>query len=360
MHPGRRWLPRTASTDAPTGQPQRFAKGRDVPARWWARFKSPALNALIERALDNNPTLQSAIATLRAAREQVYAQEGKFFPLVQANFNPTYQRTSTALTPIPASGANIFALHTAQVEVSYTLDVWGLNRRTVESLTAQADAQRFQVEAAYLTLTANVARRRHHRGPLRGQIDATNELIAYQHQDARRVPPAARSGLHQPQRSGGAGSRALAQVRATLPPLRKGARPAAGSAGGAGRHLSQPRPAAIISSSPTLHLPADLPVSVPSQLVEQRPDIRAAEEDFMPQARRSASPPPTRFRASLINPNAGFMSTALAHLLAPAKPVLGPRRQCDADDLRRRHAAPPPRRREGHRTTPRRGPTAAP
>ena len=93
-------------------------------ARWWARFKSPALNALIERALDNNPTLQSAIATLRAAREQVYAQEGKFFPLVQANFNPTYQRTSTALTPIPASGANIFALHTAQVEVSYTLDVW--------------------------------------------------------------------------------------------------------------------------------------------------------------------------------------------------------------------------------------------
>ncbi|HWZ37929.1 MAG TPA: TolC family protein, partial [Bradyrhizobium sp.] len=104
--------PRTASTDAPTGQPQRFAKGRDVPARWWARFKSPALNALIERALDNNPTLQSAIATLRAAREQVYAQEGKFFPLVQANFNPTYQRTSTALTPIPASGANIFALHT--------------------------------------------------------------------------------------------------------------------------------------------------------------------------------------------------------------------------------------------------------
>ncbi|HSR79450.1 MAG TPA: hypothetical protein VLL28_01600 [Hyphomicrobiaceae bacterium] len=111
-------LARTSSTDSPTGKPQRFFKGRDVPTRWWALFKSPALDGLMERALDNNPTLQSAIATLRAAREKVYAQEGKFFPLVEANFNPTYQRTSAALSPVPASGANIFQLHTAQVEVS--------------------------------------------------------------------------------------------------------------------------------------------------------------------------------------------------------------------------------------------------
>ena len=169
---------RTSSTDAPTGQPQRFVNGRNVPERWWALFKSPALSALMEHALNNNPTLQSAIATLRAAREQVYAQEGKFFPLVQANFNPTYQRTSAALTPIPASGAQIFQLHTAQVEVSYALDVWGLNRRTVKSLEAQADAQRFQVEAAYLTLTANVAVAAITEASLRGQIDATKELIA--------------------------------------------------------------------------------------------------------------------------------------------------------------------------------------
>ena len=131
--------PRTSSTDSPTGQPQRFAVGRDIPQEWWALFKSPALNTLIKQSLDNNPTLQSAIATLRAAKEQMYAQQGKYFPLVQANFNPTYQRTSAALTPVPSSGASIFALDTAQVQVSYTLDVWGLNRRTVESLQALAD-----------------------------------------------------------------------------------------------------------------------------------------------------------------------------------------------------------------------------
>ena len=307
--------PRTASTDAPTGQPQRFAKGRDVPARWWARFKSPALNALIERALDNNPTLQSAIATLRAAREQVYAQEGKFFPLVQANFNPTYQRTSTALTPIPASGANIFALHTAQVEVSYTLDVWGLNRRTVESLTAQADAQRFQVEAAYLTLTANVAVAAITEASLRGQIDATNELIAINTKMLDVFRQQLEAGYTN-RSEVAAQEAALAQVRATLPPLRKA--------------LAQQRDllAALAGTFPNrgprqsfkladLHLPADLPVSVPSQLVEQRPDIRAAEEQLHAASAQVGIATANTLPSFTINPNAGFMSTALAHLLAP-------------------------------------------
>jgi outer membrane protein TolC len=96
---------RTSSTDAPTGQSQRFVQGRDLAQEWWRLFRSRALNALIEGALNNNPSLQSAIATLRAANQAVYAQEGKFFPLVEANFNPTYNRTSAALQPIPSSGA---------------------------------------------------------------------------------------------------------------------------------------------------------------------------------------------------------------------------------------------------------------
>src|SRR6476661_8085618 len=271
--------PRTASTDAPTGQPQRFAKGRDVPARWWARFKSPALNALIERALDNNPTLQSAIATLRAAREQVYAQEGKFFPLVQANFNPTYQRTSTALTPIPASGANIFALHTAQVEVSY------------------------------LTLTANVAVAAITEASLRGQIDATNELIAINTKMLDVFRQQLEAGYTN-RSEVAAQEAALAQVRATLPPLRKA--------------LAQQRDllAALAGTFPNhgprqsfkladLHLPADLPVSVPSQLVEQRPDIRAAEEELHAASAQVGIATANTLPSFTINPNAGFMSTAL-------------------------------------------------
>src|SRR5215470_10256316 len=146
--------PRTSSTDAPTGRAQRFVQGRDIPQEWWRLFKSRALNALIERSLENNPNLQAAMSSLRAAKEQVYSQQGKYFPLVQANYNPTRQRTASVISPVlncspatPQLCANPFDLHTAQVLVSYTFDVWGLNRRTVESLQAQADAQRFQVEA---------------------------------------------------------------------------------------------------------------------------------------------------------------------------------------------------------------------
>src|SRR6202158_4250643 len=86
-------LSHTSSADARDGARQRFIEGRDIPAEWWRLFRSPALNALIERALANNPNLQSAMASLRAARQAVYAQEGKFFPLAEVNFNPTRQQT---------------------------------------------------------------------------------------------------------------------------------------------------------------------------------------------------------------------------------------------------------------------------
>ncbi len=129
--------PVTSSTDAPTGQPQRFVQGRDIPQEWWTLFRSPELNALIERSLKNNPTLQSAISSLRAAKEAVYAQQGKFFPLVQANFNPTrgkyaqiYSTFSFGTPPITTD------VYTAQVMVSYTFDVSGsqsANRRIAAS-----------------------------------------------------------------------------------------------------------------------------------------------------------------------------------------------------------------------------------
>ena len=123
-------LAHTSSTDGPGGR-QIFLQGGDVPPDWWTCYRSPELNALIGQALQNNPTLQAALATLRSAKETVYAQEGKFFPLAQANFNPTRQRSSEAIAPVPANGSTVFDLDTAQLQVGYTFDVWGLNRRTV-------------------------------------------------------------------------------------------------------------------------------------------------------------------------------------------------------------------------------------
>src|SRR6202050_1739182 len=101
---------RTSSTDAATGLSQHFAPGRDIPQAWWTLFKSPALNVLIKQALDKNPTLQSALSTLRASKEAVYAQQGKFFPFVQANFNPTSNQTSAALAPVPSSNDSFYNL----------------------------------------------------------------------------------------------------------------------------------------------------------------------------------------------------------------------------------------------------------
>ena len=167
----------TSSTDVASGQRQVFLPGRDIPEQWWAMFKSPRLNALIEQALRNNQNLQAALASLRAAREAVFAQEGKFFPLAQANFNPTRQRTSGVLSPVLSTPASVFNLVTAQLQVSYTFDVWGLNRRTVESLEALADVQRFQAEAAYLSLTANLVVAAIAEASLRGQIEATEQII---------------------------------------------------------------------------------------------------------------------------------------------------------------------------------------
>jgi NodT family efflux transporter outer membrane factor (OMF) lipoprotein len=294
---------------------QRFAAGGDIPEQWWALFRSPALDALIERSLQNNPNLQAALATLRAARQAVETQEAKYFPFIQANFNPTRQRTSAILSPVPASGASIFDLDTAQLTVSYTFDVWGLNRRTVESLEALADVQRFQVEAVYLALTSNIAIAAITEASLRGQIDATERLIAANTKMLDTLQHQLNAG-YTDRSAVAAQEAALAQAKATLPPLRKA--------------LEQQRDllAALAGGYPSedpqqifrladLHLPAVLPVSLPSQLIEQRPDVRAAEEQLHSASAQIGIATANMLPTFTINADAGFMNTALAHLLAP-------------------------------------------
>jgi NodT family efflux transporter outer membrane factor (OMF) lipoprotein len=306
----------TSSSGAGGGKSQHFEVGRDLGQDWWRLFKSPELNALIQQALNNNPNLQSALATLRASKETVYAQEGKFFPLVQYNFNPTSAQTAAVLSPVPASGANIYNLYTNQVMVSYTFDVWGLNKRTVESLRALADNQRFQVEAAYLTLTASVAGAAITEASLRGQIDATNALIA--------INTKMRDILRRQFQSGYVSRNdlalqeaALAQVKATLPPLRKALQQnrdlMAALAGAYTAETSRQ-----IFKLDRLELPRDLPVSLPSQLVEQRPDIRAAEETLHAASAQVGVATANMLPTFEISANAGYMNTVLTGLLSPA------------------------------------------
>jgi NodT family efflux transporter outer membrane factor (OMF) lipoprotein len=305
----------TSSTDTAAGARQRFVAGRDIPQEWWAVYRSPALNALIERALANNPNLQSALATLRAAQQAAYAQQGKFFPLVQANFNPTRQQTAASLTPIPASGASIYNLYTAQLQVAYTFDVWGLNRRTVESLQALADVQRFEVEAAYLALTSNVVVAAITEASLRGQIDATNQLIAINSKMVDTLRRQLDKGFAN--RSDLAVQEAgLAQVKATLPPLRKAlAQQRDLLAALSGSYVSEgPRETFRLAN---LHLPVDLPVSLPSQMIEQRPDIRAAEEQLHAASALIGVATANLLPTFTINADGGYMNTVFASLISP-------------------------------------------
>jgi NodT family efflux transporter outer membrane factor (OMF) lipoprotein len=308
--------PRTTGTDVPDGQSQRFVNGRDIPQDWWALFRSRQLNALIEQALNNNPTLQSAISTLRASKEAVYAQEGKFLPFVQYNFNPQSARTAAVLAPVPANGSNVYNLYTSQVLVSYTFDVWGLNRRTVESQQALADDQRFQVEAAYLSLTASVALAAINEASLRGQIDATNQEIAINNKMLAILRKQFQTG-YASRNDVALQEAALAQVEATLPPLRKALQQ--------NRDLLTALVGAYAGQDPPeifrldqLRLPEDLPVSLPSQLIEQRPDVRAAAEELHSASALIGVATANMLPSFTINGNAGYMNTVLAGLLSPA------------------------------------------
>jgi NodT family efflux transporter outer membrane factor (OMF) lipoprotein len=269
---------RTASADVAEGAAQHFVSTRDIPGDWWKLFRSRPLNTLVEKSLRANPNLQSALAALRVAQENKLAQVGKFFPTIQGNFSPSRQLASQSLSPPTASGDNLFNLFTAQLLVSYTFDVWGQNRRAVESLQALADVQRFQVEAAYLTLTSNVVVAAIQEASLRAQIDATNELIAINGKVLGLLNNQLKAGLIN-RSDVAAQEAALAQVRATLPPLRKQlAIQRDLLAALAGRFPSQ-EPVETFKLA-ALRLPLDIPLSLPSKLVEQRPDVRAAEEQL--------------------------------------------------------------------------------
>lgn len=266
----------TTSADVAGGEAQRLVQGLDIPGQWWTLFHSRPLNALIAQALKANPNVQVAQAALRIAMENVYAQRGSFYPTIDANFSPSRQKNAVGtLSPTLTSGAPIFNLYTAQVSVSYMLDVFGGNRRQVESLKAQAESQRFQLEATYLTLISNVMAAAVQEASLRAQIAATENIIKIETEQIE---------LMRRQYSLGAIAMAdvlaqeatLAQTQATLPALRKQlAQQRNLLAALAGRFPSE-EPAERFELS-TLQLPQELPVSLPSRLIEQRPDVRSAE-----------------------------------------------------------------------------------
>jgi NodT family efflux transporter outer membrane factor (OMF) lipoprotein len=267
---------RTSAADVKGGEAQRFVQGLDIPGQWWTLFHSEALNKLVEEALKHNPTLPAAEAALRQAWENVYAEQGAFFPTVEVSFSPSRNKTATgALSVASASGKPWYTLYTAQVAVSYMPDVFGGTRRQVESLEATAEYQAFQLEAAYLTVTSNVVAAAVQEASLRGQIAATEEIIRIETESVGIL----RKQFELGQVAGAdvaAVEATLAQAQATLPPLQKQlALQRDMLTALLGRFPSQ-EPAEKFELA-SIHPPQELPVSLPSKLVEQRPDVQSAE-----------------------------------------------------------------------------------
>lgn len=265
---------RTASSRGPAGAAQFFRPGADLTGEWWTLFHSVALDRMIDDALRGNPDLTAAQAALRAANENVYAAQGQMFPSVDASFQPERARISGAAFGQPALNATL-SLVTASVNVSYAPDVFGGTRRQIESLAAEADNQRFQLEATYLTLTSNLVVAAVQEASLRGQIQATRDIIQLQTQQLGVVQRqfdlggAAKSDVLSQQAT-------LTATEATLPPLQKQLAQTRDQLTALLGRFPNQQPAAQFQLA-NLRLPTELPVSLPSQLVAQRPDIRAAE-----------------------------------------------------------------------------------
>lgn len=268
-----------AAADAEAGQAQRFVGGADIAADWWTLFHSPALDALIREALKNNHDLKAAQAALRQAHETMLAGRGAFYPTVAAGFSASREQDpSGALAPVPFNNAYLYDLFTPQLSVSYAPDVFGLTRRTVESLAAQEDSSRYQLMAAYTTLTSNVVVTAIQLGATGAQIDATRQLIVQQ-TDLLKILQYQQGKGYASGADVAAQEAQLAQTTAGLPPLvKQQAQLRDQLAVLVGRFPSQ-APADSFALS-TLQLPQDLPLSLPSALVRQRPDVLQAEANM--------------------------------------------------------------------------------
>ncbi|MEB0139320.1 MULTISPECIES: efflux transporter outer membrane subunit [unclassified Undibacterium] len=264
----------TVAAPGAAGVAQTLVSGQDIPSAWWQVFHSPALDSLIRTALEKSPNLAAAQAALRQAQENYTAQAGSvLYPAVSGSLGANRQQQAAVAT----SGVHVpaYDLYNASVSVSYAVDLFGGNQRGLEALRAGVDYQRFQVEAAYLSLTANLVTSAIREASLRAQLQATEQIIASQNSQLEvlekqfKIGAIAKASLL-------AQRNLLAQTRAGVPALQKS--------------LEQTRNQLAVYAGKlpgeadlphfeleSLQLPATLPLTVPSTLLRQRPDIRASE-----------------------------------------------------------------------------------
>ena len=297
---------------------QAFVHGLDIPRRWWELLHCDALNSLVIRAIERNPDLAAAQAALRIADANMQAARGGYFPQVGANIATSAQTPNAAQTQPAGRSTSPYTIATGQLSVSFVLDVFGLNRRRVESLAAQAEAQQFEVEAAYLTLTSKLALAAIEEASLRDEMRSAKAGIAVASEvllvlrkqlavnEATRVDVSAQEvTLSQFQQAAQSLRKRLAVNRDLMSAL---------AGGFAGDGLKEKFEFAC------LRLPAALPLSLPASIVRRRPDVRAAEAMMHAATADIGVAVASRFPEFNLSANVG--TSAIAKLAGASPPFL--------------------------------------
>ena len=309
----------TAAIGAGAGT-QWIEVGKAPDAQWWRFYQSPELDAAVDAAVTSNLTLQIAEARLRQSKDALQAGKGVFYPQLSVSLDQTRQNYNPAIVGAQ-SGSGVFNLTTVSANVSYVLDVFGANRRTVENLGAQVDSQRANVRAAYLILTGNITNTIMTIGAYSDLIAEIRALITLEGEQLAIDEKRYRAGLAD--FSAVLATRnAIATLEASLQPLRQQLTQA--------EHLlaalegketgAWSAPAVHLSS---LTMPQSVPLSLPSQLVKQRPDILLAEANL-----HSASATVGVATAALlptfsITGNMGDISTSMSNLFGGSGGIWG-------------------------------------
>ena len=314
--------PPAPAVDRYTPEPLAAAGGvaltpaRDVPQRWWQVFHNKNLNRLIEAAIEHNPSLQAAEAGVRVAFHNAEAQKGGFLPQILFESNDSANLQSGVQNAVSPNGpTNPYGLFLKSLTVTYTPDIWGANRRAVESLEAQTEQQRYQLEAAYLALTSNVAAAAVQEAMLRGQIAATRQVISQ-----------GRNMLSILRKNYGVGAvaqadvlvqeAALAQMEQLLPPLEKSlAQQRDLLTALAGQYSTAQVPETFDMKS--LPLPSHLPLTLPADFLRQRPDLRAAEANMHSASAQIGVAIAARLPNVTLSANGGYSGYSLAQLFLP-------------------------------------------
>jgi NodT family efflux transporter outer membrane factor (OMF) lipoprotein len=312
--------PQTASAPGVHGgETQTFEPGRDIPGDWWTLFGSQELTALVRESLGANPDIDAAQATLRQANETLYAQQGSLFPTLTGNGSGTQQQTVGAAAGQAAIGQTQYGVISASLAVAYSPDIFGGVRRQVEAQAAQVDVQRFALEATYLTLSSNTVVAAINLASLRAQIAATEAVIKLQSDAINLVQTQVNLG-------GASQVDLLAQqanlraTQATLPPLQKQLA------------IQRNQLMTLLGKPPTedagqglqlasFQLPEQIPLSLPSQLVEQRPDVRSAESQLRVASANIGVAVAAQLPQFNITAGIGYTAAGLATMFMPASLV---------------------------------------